>query len=228
VDRIAYLLLGSPFALGAALIARRYPALRPRIVWMALAGACLGPLSEYWFEKDYWRPRGVLGAPLLEDVLFGAGFCAFSASIGDVVCRRRAVRRAGEPRLATGAVLLGVYAVTMTLAQSLLGLNSILVSSALGAAFAAFMVSRRRDLLGSSLLSATLLGSIAVAGYGIGLNTLLEGGRYLRSVWLLAGTRLGATILGVPVTEVVWFACWGACLGIGFQYVAGERTAPAA
>ena len=49
--------------------------IRKEMLIMSLIIAVVGPISEYWYFKDYWYPKMVLG-PLhpfggLEDLLFG-------------------------------------------------------------------------------------------------------------------------------------------------------------
>jgi hypothetical protein len=66
---------------------------------------------------------------------------------------------------------------------------------------------------------------IALTGYSVGLDFLVDGKKVLREIWLLDGTSAGVTILGmVPLSEVLWYACWGFMLGIAFEFATGAGT----
>jgi hypothetical protein len=80
----------------------------------------------------------------------------------------------------------------------------------------------RPDLFLAALGSGVLMALIALAGYGLGLDVLVDGRRLLREMWLLDGTSQGTTILGfVPLTEVLWYGCWGLFLGVSFEFASG-------
>jgi hypothetical protein len=195
---------------------------------LAIFGAVWGPISERWFLVDYWHPTGLFGNPWLEDVTFGAGMSAFSGGIYLLVGRRQLTGRSKGAGWLMLAVLPAVYVAGMSLGQSVLHINSIVVSIALYLLFAVYMVVRRRDLLRGAVSAGVIMAAIAIVGYAVGLDFLVDGRNLLRTIWLLDGTALGVTILGsVPLTEVAWFACWGACFGIVFEYITGamaERT----
>src|SRR5688500_11983052 len=47
------------------------PDLRHRMVIFSLIIAPLGPLSEFWFLRDYWRRPTIMGTPIsIEDAIF--------------------------------------------------------------------------------------------------------------------------------------------------------------
>jgi hypothetical protein len=201
--------------------------LRPMLAAAAF-GAAWGPLSEYWFFQDYWRPPGVFGRPYLEDVLFGAGIAALAVGVYPFV--RRQTLTGGElplSRLVAVPAFVLTYALAMQIFQAHLGVNSILVAMSVNLATTAFIVVRRRDLLVVSLASTLLMGVVTVAGYAIGLDVIVDGRAVLRQIWLLHDGPLGVTILGnVPLTEVLWYATWSGMLGIAYEYLSGARIRP--
>jgi hypothetical protein len=165
----------------------------------------------------------VFGNPWLEDILFGAGLAAFSAGVFLLFTKRvMSCEPVQGAHWAAVAMFPIIYVAMISALQGVLHVNSIVVSVAIYVGLAIFMLLRRRDLLVLSLATGAIMGAIALIGYAIGLDVVLDGQALLRTIWLVDGTPLGVTVLGnVPVTEVVWFACWGAFFGIVYEYVTG-------
>jgi hypothetical protein len=217
---LALLVVG---AAAATAILRR-DLLRP-MATVGLIGAAWGPVSEYWFFQDYWRPPGVFGGAWLEDALFGAGVSALAFSVYPFVSRR--LLDEGEfqrSRLALIPAFVLVYAIAMEVLQAKLGINSILVAMLVNLLTTAFIVIQRHDLFVPAVASAGLMAVVTVAGYVVGLDVIVDGRAVLRQIWLLHDQPLGVTVLGnVPLTEVLWYATWSAMLGVAYEYVSGAR-----
>lgn len=69
--RYAYLFLSTLFAaIWSILFLARADLRRPMAV-VSLVTAPLGPVSEYWYLQDYWRPPTLTAAAIhVEDILF--------------------------------------------------------------------------------------------------------------------------------------------------------------
>jgi hypothetical protein len=228
VTRYLYLALGLILLIPAVGVAILRRDLRRAVITVALIGAAWGPISEIWFFRDYWHPASVLGSPLLEDMIYGAGIVAVASCIYKVVAQKTYVplepHRTHYPE--TGAVLV-LYIGSMAIFSTGLGVNSILVAIGVYMVAAAYIIVRRHDLLIPSVSSAILMGLIAVFGYGIGLNYLVPEPTTLAHIWLLYKKPLGLTVLGyVPVTEVAWYAAWGALLGVLYEFATGNSLTP--
>jgi hypothetical protein len=225
--RFLYLVLGMIFlALTiAAAIWRRD--LRRGIIVVALFGAVWGPISEYWFFRDYWHPGSVVGNPVLEDVIYGAGISATASWIYKVVARRTStMHKGGRTHYREFGAIVVLYIVAMMIFEVLLGINSILVSIGVYVIAAAYIILRRHDLWAASLGSALLMGVVAITGYGVGMNFLVPEPSTLSHLWLLYRKPLGITILGyVPLTEVMWYTAWGLLLGILYEFATGRQIA---
>lgn len=225
MTRYLYLTLGMIFLISSVVVAIWRRDLRREIIVVALCGAVWGPISEFWFFRDYWHPQSVLGHPLLEDIIYGAGISATAACIYKTISHQSTARlrvRQTHYRESGGIVVL--YVASMIVLEMALGVNSILVSIGVYIAAASYIIFRRHDLFWASACSAILMGSVAICGYGLGLNFLVPEPSTLSHIWLLYKKPLGVTILGyVPLTEVVWYTAWGALLGILYEFATGQR-----
>jgi hypothetical protein len=222
-----YLALAILVVIAAAVIgAMRRDLVRPMLVLGALGGLW-GPVSEYWFFLDYWRPEGVFGRPWIEDILFGAGISALAAGLYPFVARRSFIGRDfARRRLAVIPLFVIGYVAAMAVLQGGLRLNSIVVATLVNVAVTTSIVIARRDLLVPAAVTALLVACGSAAGYALGLDLVVDGNAVLRRIWLLSGTPLGVTIFGnVPLTEITWYASWSAMTGVGYPYVAGARFA---
>lgn len=224
--RFLYLILGMIFLALTIAAAIRRRDLRRGIILVALSGAVWGPISEYWFFRDYWHPGSVLGNPFLEDVIYGAGISATASWIYKVATRRTSVMYKGRRThyRELGAIVV-LYVAAMIILEMRLGINSILVSIGVYVVASAYIVLRRHDLWAASLGSALLMGIIAICGYGVGMNFLVPEPSTLSHLWLLYRKPLGVTILGyVPLTEVMWYTAWGSLLGILYEFTTGRQV----
>ena len=72
--------------------------LRRQMVIFSLIITPLGPLSEFWFLKDYWRRPTVTGYPIgLEDAIFAFASGGIAYSIYKIFSTRRSSRAMRHP-----------------------------------------------------------------------------------------------------------------------------------
>jgi len=223
-----YFYLGLIFLVPTIVVAIWRRDLRRGVVTIAIFGAVWGPISEFWFFRDYWHPQSVLGSPLLEDAIYGAGISATASWIYKVVARRTDVAAGAQQTKYRAACAIAVlYVAAMVVLEMGLGINSILVAIGVYLVASTYIVSHRRDLFVPSVCSAIFMGIIALVGYGLGLNFLVHEPSTLAQIWLLYKKPLGITFLGyVPLTEVVWYAAWGSLLGILYEFASGMCIQP--
>jgi hypothetical protein len=226
MSRFLYLILGLLFLVPTILVAIWRRDLRRGVISVAIFGAIWGPISEFWFFRDYWHPQSVLGNPFLEDMIYGAGISAAASCIYKVLARKSYDTLGCHPKthFRETAAIAVLYIVAMVTLEMGLGVNSILVAIGVYIAGASYILSRRRDLLLASVCSGVMMGLLALGGYGLGLNFIINGPKTLSQIWLLYHKRLGITLLGyVPLTEVIWYAAWGSLLGILYEFATGRR-----
>jgi hypothetical protein len=221
-----YLCLALIIASSSAIIFFLRKDLRVSIAMTAAIGAAWGPLSEVWFYRDYWRPRGALTSrPWLEDVVYGAGVLSLAAVTYVFVCHRAWRGRGIQPSRTLLVAALPVLYVTAMVSTRTLHVNSIIVACIVYVVGTLIMVGLRHDLLLPAIGSAAIMSSLAVVGYFVGLDLIVDGKEVLDRFWLLNGKPLGIKVLGqVPLTEVIWYGTWGAMGGCVVPFLLGAKV----
>src|SRR5919106_1066731 len=75
------------------------PDLRRRMFIFSLIITSLGPLSEIWFLRDYWRRPTITGSPIsIEDAIFAFAIGGIAYSIYKVFFNMTAVPSEDQPR----------------------------------------------------------------------------------------------------------------------------------
>jgi hypothetical protein len=226
VNRFLYLFLALCFITFSGLMFVLRPDLRRSLLVTAACGAVWGPISEYWFFMDYWRPLSVFRQPWLEDILYGAGIAASAANVYKFLSGKVLVETVLPRRLWIVPAFVVLYVASMFIFQGRLHYNSIYVSMLVYLALACLILIVRHDLVVPSVASSMIMAAIAAVGYGLGLNFLVDGHSVLREIWLLYGSSSGVTILGlVPLSEVAWYTCWGLLFGGVYEFATGYRVA---
>ena len=225
LDRWIFLLLGLCLLAAWGVFAALREDLRAPMLKLSAVGAVAGLVSEIWYFRDYWRPPTLagVGRPSLEDALFGFAVTGVGFAVSKVVHGRRLTTGAPRRYGTTAALAAGGF-VALAAGTGLFGWNSIFVSSAAFLAAAAVMAALRPDLAGTALESALLLVVIVVPVYVVLFDVVSPA--YWDRYWLLAGTAFGTRVLGnIPVTELLWYASWGALAGIGYEFTTGRTGA---
>ena len=226
MDLYAYLLLGvALLPVWICLYAVR-PDLRPRMMKASLCGALIGPAAEYWYLKDYWHPPVIFSVRFVafEDLLFGFLVAGVSVAFYDVLFRTYntpAVRGRRARYLSYGFIVLSAAA-SLYVFSTVLGFNSIFVSSLWSIGTALVMVSVRHDLMFPSFMAGVLSSAIIVPIYLLLFGMLLPS--YIHSYFFLGNTAYGGGPL--PLTELLWYFSWGTFAGIVANAVSGSRKIP--
>lgn len=202
---------------------------RPMLI-MSLITAAFGPISEFWYFADYWRPQIALPLPFIggvEDLLFGfsiGGIGAFAYESffvrGLCTCEENKLKR--EWFL---FIFFAVVGISMIVFNNLLGLNSIFVSSIAMIAVAAVMLYKRPDLIPNALGSAVMVAGIMFTIYYLGQELFPGGHAWMLRIWKLSNTPEGIIIFKhIPWTEMLWGLSWGLVWGPMYEFLVGART----
>jgi len=197
---------------------------------MSLITAFFGPISEFWYFADYWKPEIALPLPLIggvEDFLFGfsiGGIGAFAYESlfirGLCVCEDKKLRR--EWFL---LVFFAVVGISMVILNNFIGLNSIFASSIGMIIVAAVMLYMRPDLIPNALGSALMVAGIMFAIYFLGQEVFPGGHAWMVRIWKLSNTPEGVIIFKhIPWTEMLWGLSWGLVWGPMYEFLVGART----
>lgn len=204
------------------------PARRHMLILSLITGV-FGPLSEFWYLKDYWQPEFAVKFPIggLEDVIFGFAIGGIAAVAYETIfvnrlclCEQRELKR--EWFFLVFAAVLGGLLVILT---NIFGINSIYSSSLGFIAIGLIMLYFRRDLWVNAVGSGILVALTMFVIYIIPLALFKEVHQMLAQIWQLYGTSQGTLILGhVPVTEMIWGFSWGFVWGPIYEFMVGART----
>lgn len=203
------------------------PDLRVKLLRTSAVGIFAGPLAEFWYFQDYWRPPMflVLGQVTIEDVLVGFCITGIAVVIYDVVFRTRIVP--GAPRYKRTFILFFLAGLAgLTIFARWLEINSMFVSSVGFVVFAAIIVALRPDLLRVSIWSGVLCLGIVLPIYILLFDVVAPD--YWPTHKRLDGSALDLTLPGssIPILEVSWYFTWGLLAGIGYEFAGGRRKVP--
>ncbi len=176
---------------------------------MSFIAAVFGPISEFWYFKDYWQPELLIKFPVggLEDILFGFAIGGIAAVAYEAIfvnriclCERKKLKK--EWFFLVFAIILGV---TMIGLNNLFGINSIYASSLGMIVAGVIMLYFRRDLILNALGSGILVALVMFTVYIIPQILFPGAHQWMAQIWKLYGTRQGILLFGhVPLTEMLW------------------------
>jgi hypothetical protein len=220
MEKYFYLLLSLTYSVIWALIFIRRSDLRSKLLFTGLLGGAAGLISEFWYVEDYWQPPTILGTAVsVEDFIFGFGAAGVGSVLYQVFTRSGNVPYQNRQMYVLPLISVGTI-IAMLVFNSLLHVNSIMVSSGVFLAIFALVSARRRDLIKPSLLNGLLLTLVAMLIYTVLVPSVPE---YAEKYWLLYGTDLGVMINGIPVTEILWFFTFGIAAGGFYEYLWGLK-----
>ncbi|REJ65210.1 MAG: hypothetical protein DWQ31_18890 [Planctomycetota bacterium] len=193
----------------------------------SVVGAVAGPLAEFWYFDDYWRPPMLLDLHFfsLEDALVGFCIAGIAALVYDVVFCTQLT--GGVPRYRnTFAWFFVVGMIGLTITSRTFEVNSMLASSVAFFGFAAIMIALRPELLSVSLLSGFLTVAVLLPIYFVLFDVAAPD--YWPSHNKLSGTLVDLTLPGssIPVLEPAWYFTWGMLAGIAYEFAGGRRKVP--
>jgi hypothetical protein len=197
------------------------PDLRRRMLIFSLIITPLGPLSEIWFLRDYWRRPTITGYPIsIEDAIFAFAIGGIAYSIYKVFFNMTAVPSEDQPRRAW--LVIAFFVITflpLVLLTDLLHVNSIF-SSALSLFLIAILTwVLRPDLLKSSIVSGLMIVVLFFFVYK-GMQVIFPGAI---EYWCMGCNPLGIRVSGINIEELLWDFTWGLAGSTMVEVVTGEK-----
>ena len=197
------------------------PDLRRRMLIFSLIITPMGPLSEIWFLRDYWRRPTITDYPIsIEDAIFAFAIGGIAYAIYKVFFNMTAVQSEDQPR--RGWLVIAFFVITfipLLLLTDLLGINSIFSSafSLLVIAILTWML--RPDLLKPSILSGILVVVLFFLVYKA-MQVIFPGAI---EYWCMGCNPLGMRLLGINIEELIWDFMWGLAGSTMVEAVTGEK-----
>lgn len=201
------------------------PDLRRLILSASIPGAIFGPISEYWYFADYWKPPSMFGIASYspEDVLFGFAIMGIVVSLFDVVMKTKdSVQISFSKLVSLYVTMLFLVVGVLLFFTTWLGCNSVIVVSTLWLVLAAFIAFRRPDFRRVILVSGILNMLLIVPIYIVLFDVVFP--EFVARYWLLANGKLGFVIgRSLPWTELLWYFSLGGFSGVMIPFVSGAR-----
>ena len=187
---------------------------------VSLLVGIVGPISELWYLKDYWRPETFMGWPIgIEDFLFGFFIGGISSVIYEELIGKKHSNRLNRTHhwslflIPVVGILLFVFNVLFFYFQ----INSIYASIITFFLLALIILYFRRDLIIDSLMSGFLTGFVMLGSYLIFLSLFPEA---IQRWWLLDNiSRI--LVYGIPIEELMWAFGWGMIGGPAYEFFTG-------
>jgi hypothetical protein len=142
--------------------------LRKEMITMSLMAGVMGPFSEFWYFRDYWRPpliwqfHSLIGG--LEDVLFGFAIGGIAAIIYEEVLGKKLIKRGRNHNLLFVLFFFLIFVCTFGFTYTT-GLNSIFASSLAFVIFSVIMLAVRPDLTRDAFLSGLFVSIVMFVIY---------------------------------------------------------------
>ncbi|MBI3631970.1 MAG: hypothetical protein HY225_00785 [Candidatus Vogelbacteria bacterium] len=222
MTQYAYLIGDLFFALVWLILFSHRKDLRKEMLTMSLIISPLG-ISEIIYYKDYWRPEFIINTGFnfgIEDLLFCFAIGGITAVIYEEVfdktySQRRDSRRPKHLLAIAASIILFIF-----IGNSLLGVNSIYVTSAVMLLAGLAIIFIRHDLIKEAMMSGLLIGLAMFLFYTLYFLLLFPG--IIQKWWLLKNLS-GILLFGVPIEEILWGFCWGFIAGPIYEFILGIK-----
>ena len=197
------------------------PDLRRRMLIFSLIITPTGPLSEFWFLRDYWRRPTITGYPIsIEDAIFAFAIGGIAYGIYKIVFNMAAVQSQDQPRRAW--LVIAFFIITflpLVILTDGFHVNSIF-SSALSLLLIAILTwMLRPDLLKPSILSGILIALLFFLVYKT-MQVIFPGAI---EYWCMGCNPSGIRISGINLEELLWDFAWGLAGSTMVEVVTGEE-----
>ena len=200
------------------------PDLRRRMLIFSLIIMPLGPLSEVWFLKDYWRRPTITGYPIsIEDAIFSFAIGGIAYGIYKVFFSMSVAEGHDLPRRGWLVIaFLIIIILPLFILTDLLHINSIFSST-----FSLFLIAvltwiLRPDLLKPSIVSGILvviLFFLVYKGMQVIFPSAIE-------YWCMGCNPTGLRISGINIEELLWDFSWGLAGSTMVEAITGEKLRP--
>ena len=196
------------------------PDLRQRMLIFSLIITPLGPISEIWFLKDYWRRPTITGYPIsVEDAIFAFAIGGIAYSIYKIAFNMVVVPSKGQPPRAWLVIAsFVIFILPLLLLTDLLHVNSIFSSALSLFLIATLTWILRPDLLKPSTLSGILVLVLFFLVYKA-MQIIFPGAI---EYWCMGCNPLGLRLSGINVEELLWDFLWGLAGSVMVEAVTGE------
>ena len=196
------------------------PDLRRRMLIFSLIIMPLGPLSEFWFLRDYWRRPTITGYPIsIEDAIFSFAIGGIAYGIYKVFFNMSVAEGHEQPRGWLVIAFLVIIILPLFILTDVFHVNSIFSSTVSLLLIAVLTWVMRPDLLKPSIASGILvlvLFFVVYKGMQVIFPSAIE-------YWCMGCNPSGLRISGINIEELLWDFSWGLAGGTMVEAITGEK-----
>jgi hypothetical protein len=195
--------------------------LRQRMLIFSLITMPLGPVSEFWFLRDYWRrPNITRYAISIEDAIFAFAIGGIAYSIYKVFFKMSVIESREPPRQAWLGIAFGIILILpLFVLTDLLRVNSIFSSTLSFLLITILTWILRPDLRKPSIISGVLVLILFFLIYKI-MQLIFPGSL---EYWCTGCNPTGIKISGLNIEELLWDFSWGLAGSIMYESVTSEK-----
>ncbi len=219
-DRFVYLTFAL-YLLVAWCLVWRFSARRRRLVLISVVGLVAGPLAEVFYFYDYWRPPTAFGNGVvsLADMVAGFALAGVPAGLHYIWFPQKTAASA-QPQMGLFLGLLAIGVVALSIVTFATPVNSMLASPLLFLLATAVILSLRPDLVKPALVGGFVLLVLVLPIYCLLFNFVSP--HFWQDYGLFGGTLIDVSVWGIPLTELLWYATWGAVATIAHPFARGN------
>ena len=195
--------------------------LRRRMLIFSLITMPLGPVSEFWFLRDYWRRPTITGYAIsIEDAIFAFAIGGIAYSIYKVFFKMSVIESREPPRQAWLGIAFGIILILpLFILTDLLHVNSIFSSTLSFLLITILTWILRPDLRKPSIISGVLVLILFFLVYKI-MQLIFPGSL---EYWCTGCNPTGIKITGLNIEELLWDFSWGLTGSTMFEIMTGEK-----
>ncbi len=194
--------------------------LRHKMLFLSIILGFIGPISEFWYLKDYWKPLTITNTPIgIEDYLFGF----FVGGIASVLYEEFFSKKFSKRHLRKHhwvvilIMLMGITVVISNILFFILKINSVYVSIIAFLLICFCMLIFRKDLWFDAVASGLFLSVFFFLGYVVLLTIYPDLFNKMWHLQNLSGIYLGK----IPIEEILWAFGAGMMTGPAYEFYAG-------
>lgn len=197
------------------------PDLRRRMLIFSLIIMPLGPVSEFWFLRDYWRRPTITGYAIsIEDAIFAFAIGGIAYGLYKVFFKMSVIEDREPPRKTWLVIAFGIILILpLFILTDLLHINSIFSSTLSFLLITILTWILRPDLRKPSIISGVLVLALFFVVYKI-MQVIFPGSL---EYWCTGCNPTGIKISGLNIEELLWDFSWGLTGSTMFEIMTGEK-----
>jgi hypothetical protein len=207
-DKFAYLTLSLLYVVAWLIIYAKNP-WKGGMIKVGVVGGIMGLIAEIWYFHDYWKPPTLFGIGIIgiEDFIIGFALFGVGGYVHSSFTKREIdYDRQPQARNRDFFFLWLIGCASLTLFSLVLNIHSGYVTFLTFMSLSAYIWSQRPDLIYLSLVSGLATLAITLVIYFINFQLFFP--HFWDTYGMLDEPILGAKILGIPLSEILWHFSW--------------------